>query len=159
MSTTGKQLMNDFGFSNFRDDAVRIARVLSSPIPIFIIAYDSRRPQTGITQSRINRVNTLNLYRGKDTNNELLTTPYLNLADFNGVANSYLWVLHDIAGYFAKDGMRESSEVYSNITYTIISEKTATGFTLRDLQIRGISPITKKSSKERRSIGNTGSEL
>jgi len=119
MSATGKKLMSDFGFNKFNADAVRIARILRASTPLFAVVYNSLKPDVALTQSKINSIDALNLYRGKETRGDPLdTAPYLNLEDFNGNPASYTFILHDLAGYRSKKGVREGVE--KNISSKVV---------------------------------------
>jgi hypothetical protein len=149
--TTGEILKQNLKLSKFK--YVKIARVLTSPLPIYYVWYDSRRSTIPISTNRLKYFpNVTQVYHG-DFDEPVSFAPPLFLEEYNGRIDNRIFICVDLCGInLINDKMFEGKI----LSYTQTKLDEITLFDLRDKDI--VSDTTKKYQKIRKDL-NKGANI
>ncbi|MBD3216527.1 MAG: hypothetical protein GF311_28190 [Candidatus Lokiarchaeota archaeon] len=139
--TKGEKLKVELGLSKFK--YVKISRALITSRPVYLIFFDSFRPNVPIVNYNIeNFPHTFRIYLGQDGFDKMpVMTPPLDIEDFNSSKSSGIFCLIDIAG---------QKYINKKLTKDIKYESVI----LKDLaKNQGMSDFTLEFRKKRNKVG------
>ena len=92
---TGTLLKQKLGLDNF--PYVKYQKVLLNTNTLFLIYYDTRRPDYPITNRRLKTMSTIHILRGYQ-NDDFIITPAYDLHEFDGNLENRIIIAFDLAG-------------------------------------------------------------
>jgi hypothetical protein len=96
VETTGKQLKSKLGLSHMK--YVEISRVLISTYKVYLVFYDSRRPNFPITTQRALKSGHIAMLYQYPFEDSPTVLPLMHLDDFNGPLHPAMFFVVDMAG-------------------------------------------------------------
>lgn len=107
LETAGQKLQKDLGLGNFR--YVTIQKVLSIPMSVYVLTFDSRYPNKYIPYARVKKARFTWISKiarkgmGYDNNEVKLTPPLQIKSSSIRPTTGSLFVFRDLAGYYLQN--------------------------------------------------------
>jgi hypothetical protein len=150
--TTGEILKERLGLSHLK--YVELSRVLISTYKVYLVFYDSRKPNFPITTKRALKSDHIGMLYQYPFEDEPMVLPLIHLHEFNGPLHPAMFFVVDLSGEYgvSKNKVDLKRESIESVFFGSLKEYV----TLSNLKTADvISPLTKRTRSQRnRAVGS-----
>lgn len=121
---TGTHIKKDLGLENY--PYVYIQKILNGSIPIFIVTFDSRRPNIYLSPIKVRKIDTSQVKKIKKYGKQFIFKDYkmtlpILIEDSNIIVSSgNMFIIRDIAGEYYKGSKRPKINESRNDKFIIV---------------------------------------